>query len=270
MMTICILVCIALILNGCSIKKQEQTLDDKIASEMEYLDKKLSDFLERITGNIEKSEVVVQEKSKLEISSSSPEDSQSNEATNPESSGDTSKEITSMSMQYSDENNTDSDDWSEIKKGVEDLYVSWAIIENDITAKGNITDGEIDKVSDNLDNLLISSGEENQVNFVKETSNMYSNMITILEKIDYNKNNLNVLKTKQKVYESYYNVLEEDWDSAKNNINQANSNLQNIENLENKTNIVFKNLLQSTETKNRKIFFVKYSDAISELNYIII
>ena len=235
---------------------------------MEYLDKRLSDFIERITGNIEKSEVIVEEKSKLQISSSSPEDSQSNEATNPESSGDTGKEIISMSMQYSDENDVNSDDWTEIKKGVEDLYVSWAIIENDIITKGNVTEEEIDVVSDNLDNLLISSGDEDKINFLKESSDMYNNMIVILEKINYNKNNLNVLKAKQKVYESYYNVLEENWDDAKNNIEEANNSLKNIDNLENKTNIVFKNLLQSTESKNKKIFFVKYSDAINELDYI--
>ena len=243
-------------------------MDNKIASEIEYLDKRLSDFVERITGNIEKSEIIVEEKSKLQISSSSPEDSQSNEATNPESSGDTGQEIISMSMQYSDENNANSDDWTEIKKGVEDLYVSWAIIEDDIITKGNVTEEEINVVGNNLDNLLISSGDENQISFLKESADMYNNIIVILEKINYNKNNLNVLKAKQKVYESYYNVLEEKWEEAKKNIEEANNSLKNIDNLENKTNIVFKNLLQSTESKNKKIFFVKYSDAINELDYI--
>lgn len=235
---------------------------------MEYLDKKLSDFIERITGNIEKSEIIVEEKTKLEINSSSPEDSQSNEATNPKSSGDESEEITSMSMQYSDENDANIEDWNEIKKGIEDLYVSWAIIENDILAKGNISEDEIYNVSGNLDNLLISSEEKNQINFMEESSNIYSNMIIILEKINYNQDNLNVLKAKQKLYEAYLNILKEDWDNAKINIEQASNNLQNINNLENKSNIVFKNLLQSTESKNKKIFFVKYSDAINELDYI--
>lgn len=247
--------------------KKEQTIDDKISTEIAYLDKKLSSFLEIITGNIEKSDEVVEQQSELELSSSSG-DSQNNKTPSSGNSGGGSEEIVSMSMEYKDENQATSEDWDEVKRGVEDLYVSWAIIESDITTKENVTEEELNKVSDNLDNLLISSGEENQVNFIKESSNMYTNMIAILEKINYDKNDLNILKAKQKVYESYYNVLEEDWESAKNNTVQANNNVQNINNLENKTNIVFKNLSQSTETKNRKIFFVKYSDAINELDYI--
>lgn len=247
--------------------KKEQTIDDKISSEVQYLDKKISNFIEIITGDIEKNEEVVEEKSKLELSSSSG-NNQNDKAASTGSNGNSSEEIISMSMQYKDENSQDTESWSEVKKGVENLYVSWAIIESDITSKKQVSDEELNKISQDLDNLLISANEQNQTNFIKESSNIYKSMITVLEKINYDENKLNILKTKQKVYESYFNVLEDDWESAKNNAISASENLQNINQLENKTNIVFKNLVQSAENKNRQIFFIKYSDAINELDYL--
>ena len=41
-----------------------------------------------------------------------------------------------------------------------------------------------------------------------------------------------------------------------------------LENLEDKVSIIFNNLLDTTSNKDKKIFMVKYADAINELDYI--
>ena len=110
--------------------------------------------------------------------------------------------------------------------------------------------------------------EKNESNFVKESSVAYSNLINIAEKTGYDKKKLQVLTVKGKIYEAYFNILQDDWQSAKDNIKIANNYLKGVENLDNKVNVIFKNLLRASDDKDKRIFLIKYSDAVDELNYL--
>lgn len=173
-----------------------------------------------------------------------------------------------MSMEYNDSDSIKSEGWNDIKNKIENLYISWATIQSDISAKEGISDEKLNEINKNFDNLLKYSEEKNDVDFIKESVDIYNNIIYIAEKVGYNKNKLQILKVKRKIYESYYNVLEDNWDLAKNNIELANNYLNDIENLEDKVSIIFNNLLDTTSNKDKKIFMVKYADAINELDYI--
>ena len=89
-----------------------------------------------------------------------------------------------------------------------------------------------------------------------------------MEKIDYDKNKLYILKTKQKIYEAYYYVLIDNWEKSTECLKSANEQLQKVENIEEKVKIVFKNLLGGIEMRDKRIFFIKCSDSINELEYI--
>ena len=267
---------IIIFFSGCSFNKDKQTIEEKIPIEVQYLDKRISEFLSKIIGDIEESEKVQEENQKVQsVGSGSSEsskktDSSSNgeNSNNKESSESSSEEITSMSMQYKEISEMDNSSWNDVKNGVEDLYVSWAIVESDLLTKNEIKQEDLDKISHNIDNLIIATMDENKVNFIKESADMYNNIILVLEKINYNKNKLGILKVKKKIYEAYSYILEDNWDGAGKSLNDANNQLKEIDNLEEKIKVVFNNLSNSVETRNKKIYFIKCSDAINELEYI--
>ena len=266
----------AIFFSGCSFNKKNQTLEDKIPIEIQYIDKRMSEFLSKIIGNIEESEKVQEENQKVQsVGSGSSEsskktDSSSNgeNSNNKESSDSSSEEITSMSMQYKEIGEMDNSSWNDIKNDIEDLYVSWAIIESDLLTKNEIKQEDLDIISHNIDNLIIATIDENKVDFIKQSADMYNNISSVLEKINYDRNKIGIFRVKQKIYESYFYILSDNWDDAGKSLNDANNNLQEIDNIEEKIKVVFNNLSKSVETKNKKIYFIKCSDAINELEYI--
>lgn len=284
---------IILCFSGCKRKNEKnQTIDDKIAIEIKFLDKEISKFADIVTGNMETSYEIEEEKTNIKSTDENNNESNSSSENSQDSSDELSKkseensegsqevqskqslsdkkdeEITIMSMQNSGDNSVKDDDWEKIKIDIENLYTSWAVIENDISTKENINKEEIKKIDKNFDNLLLISIEKNKNNFMKETVDFYNNIINIAEKVNYDKNKLYILKVKKKLYEVYYNIEEKDWDSAKNNIILANDYSNQIENLEEKVKILLKNITNSIEQKSKEVFIVKYSNIINELNYV--
>ena len=260
--------------SGCKNKKENEDIDTKIAIEIDFLDNELSNFIDIITTNAKTSYGVVEEEAKIKSSKSNngeSDDEKKSSATSgngENSEEDNSEEITIMSMQYKDQNSVDEENWNEIKNSIKNLYISWATIQSDISTKNSVNEEKFIEINKGLDNLLIYATEQNELSFIKEFVTVYNNLIDIAEKTNYDKNKLNILKTKKKIYESYSNVLEENWDLAKNNIELANDYLQSIDNVENKVIIIFKNLQDSTDKKDKTVFFVKYADALNELNYL--
>lgn len=272
--------------------EKNQTIDDKIAIEIKFLDKEISKFADIVTGNMETSYEIEEKKTSIKSTDENNNESNSSSENSQDSSDELSKkseensegsqevqskqslsdkkdeEITIMSMQNSGDNSVKDDDWEKIKIEIENLYTSWAVIENDISTKENINKEEIKKIDKNFDNLLLISIEKNKNNFMKETVDFYNNIINIAEKVNYDKNKLYILKVKKKLYEVYYNIEEKDWDSAKNNIILANDYSNQIENLEEKVKILLKNITNSIEQESKEVFIVKYSNIINELNYV--
>ena len=272
--------------------EKNQTIDDKVAIEIKFLDKEISKFADIVTGNMETSYEIEEKKTSIKSTDENNNESNSSSENSQDSSDELSKkseensegsqevqskqslsdkkdeEITIMSMQNSGDNSVKDDDWEKIKIEIENLYTSWAVIENDISTKENINKEEIKKIDKNFDNLLLISIEKNKNNFMKETVDFYNNIINIAEKVNYDKNKLYILKVKKKLYEVYYNIEEKDWDSAKNNIILANDYSNQIENLEEKVKILLKNITNSIEQESKEVFIVKYSNIINELNYV--
>ena len=243
---------IILCFSGCKRKnEQNQTIDDKIAIEIKFLDKEISKFIDIVTGNMETRYEIEEEKTSIKSTDENNNESNSSSENSQESSGKNSQdssseksqdgsdelskqsegdsepsqegqnkqsssnkkgeEITIMSMQYSGDNSVKDEDWEKIKIEIENLYTSWAVVENDISTKENINQEEIKKIDKNFDNLFMISIEKNKINFMKETVDFYNNIIDIAEKVNYDKNKLYILKVKKKLYEVYYNVEEKDW-----------------------------------------------------------
>ena len=284
------IICIIILLSGCKKSEEKPNIDDKISAEIQYLDKEISGFIDIATGKNEKNYDVQKEKAKTGVSNKNTEDSNSkgnseenseegSEQGSQEDSNQNSKssnqqnqsdeyEVTIMSMKYNSSNKIEDSQWDELKNSIEKLYTSWTTIENDLNLKDNIQKDNITNLNKNFDNLLLYAINKDEKNFIKESIESYANITNIADQVEYEKNKLYKLQSKNKIFEAYYNVQENDWISAKNNINLANSYLEKIENLKNRVKVSLKNLSNSVDQNDETVFYIKYEDLINEINYI--
>lgn len=280
------IICIIILLSGCKKSEEKPNIDDKISAEIQYLDKEISGFIDIATGKNEKNYDVQKEKAKTGVSNKNTEDSnskgnseESSEEGSQEDSNQNSKssnqqnqsdeyEVTIMSMKYNSSNKIEDSQWDELKNSIEKLYTSWTTIENDLNLKDNIQKDNITNLNKNFDNLLLYAINKDEKNFIKESIESYANITNIADQVEYEKNKLYKLQSKNKIFEAYYNVQENDWISAKNNINLANSYLEKIENLKNRVKVSLKNLSNSVDQNDEIVFYIKYEDLINEINYI--
>ena len=269
------IICIIILLSGCKKREEKPNIDDEI-----------SGFIDIATGKNEKNYDVQKEKAKTGVSNKNTEDSnskgnseESSEEGSQEDSNQNSKssnqqnqsdeyEVTIMSMKYNSSNKIEDSQWDELKNSIEKLYTSWTTIENDLNLKDNIQKDNITNLNKNFDNLLLYAINKDEKNFIKESIESYANITNIADQVEYEKNKLYKLQSKNKIFEAYYNVQENDWISAKNNINLANSYLEKIENLENRVKVSLKNLSNSVDQNDETVFYIKYEDLINEINYI--
>lgn len=284
------IICIIILLSGCKKSEEKPNIDDKISAEIQYLDKEISGFIDIATGKNEKNYDVQKEKAKTGVSNKNTEDSNSkgnseenseegSEQGSQEDSNQNSKssnqqnqsnedEVTIMSMKYNSSNKIEDSQWDELKNSIEKLYTSWTTIENDLNLKDNIQKDNITNLNKNFDNLLLYAINKDEKNFIKESIESYANITNIANQVEYEKNKLYKLQSKNKIFEAYYNVQENDWISAKNNINLANSYLEKIGNLKNRVKVSLKNLSNSVDQNDETVFYIKYEDLINEINYI--
>ena len=280
------IICIIILLSGCKKSEEKPNIDDKISAEIQYLDKEISGFIDIATGKNEKNYDVQKEKAKTGVSNKNTEDSnskgnseESSEQGSQEDSNQNSKssnqqnqsdedEVTIMSMKYNSSNKIEDSQWDELKNSIEKLYTSWTTIENDLNLKDNIQKDNITNLNKNFDNLLLYAINKDEKNFIKESIESYANITNIADQVEYEKNKLYKLQSKNKIFEAYYNVQENDWISAKNNINLANSYLEKIGNLKNRVKVSLKNLSNSVDQNDETVFYIKYEDLINEINYI--
>ena len=279
-------ICIIILLSGCKKSEEKPNIDDKISAEIQYLDKEISGFIDIATGKNEKNYDVQKEKAKTGVSNKNTEDSnskgnseESSEEGSQEDSNQNSKssnqqnqsdeyEVTIMSMKYNSSNKIEDSQWDELKNSIEKLYTSWTTIENDLNLKDNIQKDNITNLNKNFDNLLLYAINKDEKNFIKESIESYANITNIADQVEYEKNKLYKLQSKNKIFEAYYNVQENDWISAKNNINLANSYLEKIGNLKKRVKVSLKNLSNSVDQNDETVFYIKYEDLINEINYI--
>ena len=277
------IICIIILLSGCKKSEEKPNIDDKISAEIQYLDKEISGFIDIATGKNEKNYDVQKEKAKTGVSNKNTEDSnskgnseESSEEGSQEDSNQNSKssnqqnqsdeyEVTIMSMKYNSSNKIEDSQWDELKNSIEKLYTSWTTIENDLNLKDNIQKDNITNLNKNFDNLLLYAINKDEKNFIKESIESYANITNIADQVEYEKNKLYKLQSKNKIFEAYYNVQENDWISAKNNINLANSYLEKIENLKNRVKVSLKNLSNSVDQNDETVFYIKYEDLINEI-----
>lgn len=110
--------------------------------------------------------------------------------------------------------------WDDVNKDVQGINTVLDTVILDLSEE-NISNDEIIKFKNGIDQLLIAVGNQDENSLLKINSDIYSLLPTYLEKTSKDKNKINIMKLKSLVLSSlaYSNSLE--WENAKNVIGQA-------------------------------------------------
>lgn len=281
-------------LTGCNNKPTTDDEKSKIDEELDYLDSKIVSIMNKLNNiSLENYTITSEEISLGEEGGSSSEKSSSEEKTTQGSESETQeKQSTSQSKQSTeqeksnvtitqmeaktiletDENNID---WKLIKNEIEIINEAWASIIIDLSNL-NVESYDILNFSSTLDKCIISIKDENKVDTLKNIANLYS-IIPKFEKQISNKNSIqNIKQVKSYIINAYAFAEEENWTEIEKNISEAENVFKNLTNdIEymknkeykvNKTYVLMKELQNSLQNKDKKIFYIKYKNLLENIN----
>lgn len=117
--------------------------------------------------------------------------------------------------------------WEEIKDDVIKINSSWGMLILDLTDV-NVQNKEIIDFSNNLNNLIISVSEENEINLIDNLSKMYEKIINFKKSYNTDKNKIYKNEIKSGVLKVFNIVNKSDWEGAKIEINSVTEQYQNL------------------------------------------
>ena len=127
-----------------------------------------------------------------------------------------------------------------------------------------------------FDNLLLQIETENKEETLKQLNVLYSYLPKFIKNCDVDERYKIIINTKQNVFTAYSILDSEDWNQISKNIQTASdtfSKLLTDVNIKNKNQssinrcyILLNGLQNSVETRDKKIFLIKYRNLLEELN----
>lgn len=285
------------ILTGCQNKSEDQLLKEKGVQEIKYLDSKLIGMLNHLNGISFENYMVVSEQigssdgtESSESSQSSPkgeedseEKSQSSDSTESSSQSDAQKESNNSQkaskMQPNNILNRNSEekiDWNTLKLDIENLASEWNTMLLDLY-KLNVDNNKILEFSKSLDSAMMAIKEENKKESVVQLGNLYRFIPEYLNQFSEQTSFNNIESIKANLINAYVLIEEDKWNEINGQLESAESeytsNIINDTNLlkdhsysVNKAYVMLKELKNSTGTKDKEIFYIKYKNLMEELN----
>lgn len=270
------------------------SIEDKVAVEIEYLDKNITDiinYLNNITINmykVNKIESEAQDQGNGQSQSSEGQSSggSSGDSTGQGSAGSSSSQGQSGGnaqgaqsnqqnlVQYQIEKNNiinserEVTNWEQIKNDIEKLYTSLITIELDLEEVG-VESADILGFSEILDDTIISIKDEDKEKSIQNLSKLYQYIPKFYPNNDVKKY---VYQAKTDIIEAYSLVEKDGWEQISNNISNAQEKFSKVieksnkEITTNKVNLLLKDLKESIKLKDKDVFYIKYKNILDEIN----
>ena len=294
--TLGVLIFTVFILTGCSNSKNED-LKTKVISEIDYMNTKIINMLNKLNNISFESYSILSEQVELsseeEKSKTGEQSGQSSGGSgeqsgsggsggsgeNQSSGGEGKNTINSTTMIADTQLNKSRDeiDWNEIRKEIEELEESWAIIILDLYSL-DVKNDTILTCSDNINIVMVSIKEEDKQKTLINLANLYSSIPQFLEEIKADKNMQKIKQTQNHVINAY--VLANDMNNNEINANieqaltiysEVMSDIDYIKDKTEKTNKVYvllNELSNSLAQKNSDVFYIKYKNFMKEIDAI--
>ena len=262
------LVCLMIFsISGCSKQKtEEEELNDKNISEIEYLDNYIMLMLNSI-NDID----LKQYDAKIEKTENLNEVLSSDEETSSEDSGNNIVQYTMVPNMVLNSDKTIN--WNNLKLEVENLNNIWPSIIVDLY-KSNVDNNKLTEYSDLINTCLSNVKAENRAETLNSLLKLYEYIPTFLEKITSNEQEIAISKTKVEVMRAYVNIDLENWDGLKTNLDSA---IQNFEPVVNNTNdsekeynisksyVLLQEFKNAVNSHDKDLLFIKYKNLMEEL-----
>ena len=211
-------------------------------------------------------------------SSSSGDQGESQKENGSSQSSEESKENQNYEMKLSGVLTHNSDiNWENLKNEVEILYSAIPSLTIDLY-KININKEKITNFNQEYDNLMKAIKEENKQNALDALANLYNYLPDFIENSTDDTNEKILIKTKNNVFKAYSLLDKNDWNAITENVNLANQEFTKIltnsqssnknQYIINKAYVQINELQNSTQTKEKEIFLIKYKNLLEELENI--
>lgn len=272
-----------LLLVGCA-NDNNENLETKVISELDYLDEKIVGMLNKLNNISFEGYSIISEKVKLSAKDEKAkteekggENSKNNDGTeSEEKTEEENNTINSTNMVENIELNKDRNNvnWDELKREIEQLDESWAIIVLDLYAL-NASNNTILEFSEQINKVMVEIKEEDKQQCLEELAILYSVIPRFLEEINIDINMQKLKQTKNYVINAY--ILAEDMNDAEINknitqaINKYSEIMSNIDYIKdksekiNKIYILLNELLGSVAQKDSDVFYIKYKNFMKEI-----
>lgn len=211
-------------------------------------------------------------------SSSSGDQGESQKENGSSQSSEESKENQNYEMKLSGVLTNNSDiNWENLKNEIEILYSAIPSLTIDLY-KININKEKITNFNQEYDNLMKAIKEENKQNALDALANVYNYLPDFIENSTDDTNEKILIKTKNNVFKAYSLLDKNDWNAITENVNLANQEFAKIltnsqssnknQYIINKAYVQINELQNSTQTKEKEIFLIKYKNLLEELENI--
>lgn len=294
-------------LTGCSMKSENSSssLNDKVNSEVDYLDEQLLGMLNKLNNISLQRYIVVSEKITNDSATSSTgeneqmssggesggsnssgqDSSDSSQSSAQEEGGDSDSsklDSNSTSMKYGMKSNnilsrTDSVNWEEFNTDIENLYDTWSTITVDLYKQG-VNNNMVLNFSSDLQTTLNSIKTQDKNTSLENLSKLYSYIPEFSTSSNGDGLKTNVLKTKSSLVSAYSLVEQDKWEEIQIKLNNTEQNYMPIlndiisnSNKEyniNKAYILIKEMQSSAIDKNKDSFYINYRNLLQELDVI--
>lgn len=210
--------------------------------------------------------------------SSSGEQGESQKENGSSQSSEESKENQNYEMKLSGVLTNNSDiNWENLKNEVEILYSAIPSLTIDLY-KININKEKITNFNQEYDNLMKAIKEENKQNALDALANLYNYLPDFIENSTDDTNKKILIRTKNNIFKAYSLLDKNDWNAITENVNLANQEFTKIltnsqssnknQYIINKAYVQINELQNSTQTKEKEIFLIKYKNLLEELENI--
>lgn len=290
-------------LTGCS-DSQDGNLKTKVISELDYVNVKTIDMLNKLNNISFESYSIISEQVQFTDEEKQNNQSQSGKSTetssgteeggsgsggsssntsgqeNGQSEQGTSNDkinATNMVMDVELDKDRNNIDWTTIKNEVELLDESWAVITLDLYTL-NVKSDIILDFSDKLNTTMVAIKNEDKQKSLTALADLYSSIPEFLREIDADKNMQKIRQTQSYVIDAY--ILADDIGNTEinNNLTQAittysevMSDIDYTKDKTEKTNKVYvllNELANSLKEKDTDVFYIKYKNFMKEIEAI--
>ena len=275
--------CMMIFLVGCQEKSNNEEIKIKVSKEIDYLDIKIVSMLNLLNNISVQDYLITTEEISLgkEATSGESENSSEKKSKSMQMSGqDKSEEknnvsITQMESQNILESDENKIDWKTIKNEIETINEAWAVVILDLTSL-NIDNNNILTFSSILDESILSIKNEDKQTSLSNLARLYEILPKLEKEIEIENVNINIKKIKSNIINAYSRIEKDEWTEIEKSIVEADENFKTltndteyIKNKEykiNRTYILLKELQNSLEYRDKKLFYVKYKNLIESIN----